>query len=214
MTPTFDDTELLLRRALDSVSEPGTYFSSDEYLALRSQAAQAFQRIGTSLELFFDVVRGLADGSCLGYPNIGGVLSFPRRHLHSRSIDDIPAASRRDLDASFKDTFYLGLLSHFVLRTFPTRGEMDRVQVDALLSKWFPSSLVADQMMKQYSIDINNLPERIYLWHFANYVQPTLRKHFGFGFWRLGKARSFFRNLYFGGARLGMEFDLMTRTSA
>jgi hypothetical protein len=65
--------------------------------------------------------------------------------------------------------------------------------------------------MNEYSEAANNLPARIFDWYFDEHARSILRESFGLGFWRLGKARSFFKNLYFAGARLGMQFDLATR---
>jgi hypothetical protein len=209
MKPIFDDIELLFRRAMEGVSQPENYFSSEDYVTLRIRTAEAFRQFVVPLEMFFDVVRGVDDGSQFGHSGGGRALSFPSRFLRVSSTKELPIPLPEKVDQLTRSVFFLGLLTHFFLTTFPTRQAIDRVQLDHLLREWFLSSLIADSNMKQYSKGLNDLPERLYKWYFVAYVEPALRTHFGFGFLKLGRARAFFRNLYFGGARLGMLSDLV-----
>lgn len=203
--------ELLYREAIASVSNPGEYFASAEYENLRRQAAAAFARLEVPLEVFFDVIAGRADGSRLAHPGIGAGLSFPSRFLGGRSLKALPGPVQEALDNLIHQNFFLGLVSHFLLHTFPTRSEVERVDIASLLKEWFLSSLIANELMREYSKATNELPRRICEWYFERDVKPVLRGPLRFGFWRVAKARSFFRNLYFAGARLGIQVDLATR---
>ncbi|QEX16146.1 hypothetical protein FRZ44_14380 [Hypericibacter terrae] len=211
MSISYLQAETLFREAISALSSPGVYFSSDEYETLKRQAAEALTGLDTPLEGFFDIVTGSADGGRLGHPGLGAALSFPRRFLRASSLKMLPGATQTASNKLIRQHFYLGLISHFLLRTFPTRSETGRVDVAALLAEWFPSSLVANELMRQYSKDANDLPLRIFEWHFERDTKLVVRGVFGFGFWRTAKAKSFFRNMYFAGARLGMMFDLATR---
>lgn len=207
----FAAAESLYRQALTTVSEPGDYFESDEYRNLISEAAVAYRHLEVHLEAFFDVLHGLSDAARLGHPSFGAGLSFPARFLHVQSSRDLPAPLQGTLDALIRQVFVLGLISHFSIHTFPSRSEALRVDVDHLLQEWLPFSLVSDRTMDDYCFAANNLPTRIFDWHFTVHAKPTLSKVFGLGFWRLAKTRSFLRNLYLAGARFGMHFDLATR---
>jgi len=207
----FPQSESLYRDAVRAVSNPGDYFASPEYETLKRQAAEAFSKLEPGLQPFFDVIRGLGDGAPLGHPGIGAALSFPSRFLRTPSVATLPRPLGDLLDTIVKQAFFLGLATHFSLHTFLTRSAIDKVQVASLLKEWFPFSLMASELLSEYSKEANDLPRRIFEWYFDVHAKPALGGSFGLGFWRLGKARSFFRNLYFAGARLGIQFDLSTR---
>ena len=202
--------ELLYREAIASVSRPGEYFGSAEYQNLRYQAAAAFARLEVPLEVFFDVIAGRADGGRLAHPGIGAALSFPSRFLRTTSLKALPRQVQEAVENLVHQTFFFGLISHFLLRTFPTRSEVERVDIALLLKEWFPSSLIANELMREYSKAVNELPRRIFEWYFEREAEPVLRGLLRFGFWRVAKARSFLRNLYFAGVRLAMQFDTAT----
>ncbi|MBM3118801.1 MAG: hypothetical protein FJ006_04490 [Chloroflexi bacterium] len=108
------------------------------------------------------------------------------------------------------DTFFLGLVCHLFLNKFPTRDNVDRVDTQALVNAWIPESLVADAIMKAYNKDLNMLPLRIFEFHYRTKIEPVLNKQLKMGFWSRAKCRSYFRNLFFSGARFCMLFDLAT----
>jgi len=207
MNSAFPKTEALYRDAVRAVSDPGDYFASDEHRELSREAAAAFSAFEPSLPAFFDVVRGLDDGRSLG---IGASMCFPSRFLEKPSTRDLPPSSAELLDDLIQQVFFLGLATHYLLHTFPTRSELPNVHVPSLLQEWARHSLMASTHLRHYSRDANDLPRRIYEWWFDAKAKTNLQRTFHFGFWRLAKTRSFLRNLYFAGASLGMHSDLMT----
>ena len=167
--------ELLYREAIVSVSSPGEYFGSAEYENLRRQAAAAFASLEVPLEVFFDVIAGRADGSRLAHPGIGAALSFPSRFLRETSLKALPRPVQEALDNLMHQNFFFGLVSHFLLNTFPTRSEVEKVDIASLLKEWFPSSLIANELMREYSKAANDLPLRIFEWYFERDAKPVLQ---------------------------------------
>lgn len=207
----FEQVEVLHQEMLRSVTDVKDYFSSEEYHSLRRTAGFAFTRLVPQMEVFLDVVRGVRDGARIGHPGIERALCFPGRFLRSQSTANLPAALKITMDEIIDNVFFLGLLCHFSLHTFPTRGDVHRVALERLFEAWLPESLIADRTMKTYSTSANRLPDRLFESYFVKHIKPTLKTQFKLGFWSLSKSHSFFRNLFFAGARLGMHFDMMTR---
>jgi len=83
--------------------------------------------------------------------------------------------------------------------------------LDSLVHEWIAKAELADRVMETYSKEANELPLRIFESYFTSKIEITLKQQFKFGFLELSKCRSYFRNLFFSGALLGMLFDSMTK---
>jgi len=210
-TNKFEQLIILYEGTIRSVTDPQEYFSSDEYHRLKQLVHIVFDKVKLKCEIFLGIVRGSNKGSEIGHPGIERALCFPSRFLKESSTATLPTALRVAIDDIIEDTFFLGLVCHLFLWKFPTRGNVERVNMDTLVHTWGLNALVADNMMKTYSKDLNELPRRVFESYFSSKIEPTLKKQFKLGFWNLGKCHSYFRNLFFSGALLGMQFDLTTR---
>jgi hypothetical protein len=193
------------------VSDPQDYFSSEEHHKLSHLAEVVFNKVKPKCEIFIGITEGLGEGSELGRPGIERALCFPKRFLNEPSTDALSNELRVMIDGIIRGTFFLGLMCHLFLWVFPTRDDVKRVNMDDLVYNWALEALIADVKMKEYSKDLNELPLRLFESYFNSTIKPALKKQLRLGFWTLGKCHSYFRNLFFSGARLGMQFDLMTK---
>jgi len=207
----FKQITALYENTIKSVSHPQDYFSSDEYYSSKKLGSMVFDRVKSKCQIFLGIVQGSNKGYEIGFPDIERALCFPARFLKEVSTANLPDALREDIDEIIEDTFFLGLICHLFLNTFPTRGDVERVNMDTLVHAWGLKALVADMMMKTYSKELNELPLRVFESYFNSKIKPPLKKQFKLGFWNLGKCHSYFKNLFFSGALLGMHFDLMTK---
>ncbi len=188
-----------------------SYLSSAEYQDTISLAKSIYKRVEPLCETFLNVVKGLDDGSTLGIADYDKAMNFPRRFLKLPSITSLPQSQRVMLEATLEEAFLLGLLFHLISWTFPTRKQLDRVNTDTLLQLWALEALVADTKMKQYNKELSKIPELCFESFYETQIQPKLREMLKMGFWTRSKCRSFFNNLFFAGARLGMHWDLCTK---
>ncbi len=211
MATSFEEFAELYKSTVSSVTDPQDYFSSDEYHELKRSAKLVFKKVKPKCDTFIGIVKGLKKGTEIGSPGIERALCFPKRFLNEPSTATLPHTLRETVNDIIEDTFFLGLMCHLFLNKFPTRDNVDRVDMQTLVNAWAPESLVADTMMKAYNKDLNMLPLRIFEFYHGTKIEPVLKKQLKMGFWSRAKCRSYFRNLLFSGARLGMLFDLATQ---
>jgi len=209
-THEFESIDILYKDIIRTVTEPQNYFSSEEYHVLKQLAYMVFDKVKSKCDLFLGIVRGTNKGNEIGHPGIERAMCFPSRFLKKPSTIDLPDTLRMLIDDVIDSTFYLGLISHLYLHTFPTRSNVERIDIDNLIYKWGLQALIADRLMKTYSKKANDLPRRVFESYYYSKIEPILKKQLKVGFWIRGQCRSYLRNLFFSGARLGMLFDLMT----
>ena len=195
----------------ESVGLDPSYLSSSEYQATIRLAELIYERVQPLCETFLSVVKGLDDGSTLHITDYNKVMNFPNRFLKVPSINSLPQNQNVVLEATLEEAFLLGLLFHLIAWTFPTRNHLDRVNTDLLRQSWALEALVADTKMKQYNKELHNLPELCSKWFYETQIQTRLKDVFKVGFWTRSKWQSFFNNLFFAGARLGLYWDLGTK---
>ena len=202
--------ESLYRGSICSVTDPGDYFKSQEYRDLSSEASRVFVRLHPQCQAFLDIVRGQAMNLQVD-PEIQRAFCFSARFLKGPSAD-LPIDLYLVLDRILGEAFYMGLLSHLFLTKVPTRT-VEGVDYDKLTEDWMPRALVADRLLKRYSADLDNLPPRVFESYYRAHVRAFLRKQLGVGFWNTGRCHSYFRNLFFSGTYLGLQYDLHTDSS-
>lgn len=196
---------------IKAIANRQDYFSSDEYSKEKRLAKVVFDKVKPKCEIFIAMVEGPIGGSEIGKPEIERVMCFPMRFLNQPSTATMPDALRVTIEDVIEETFFLGLRCYLFLWTFPTRAEVQRVNMDALFHMWLPDALVADMKMKTYNKELHGLPARVFEFYYSSKIERALKEQFRLGFWKRSKCRSYFGNLFFSGARLGMYFDLMTK---
>ncbi|MFC2010614.1 hypothetical protein ACFLVU_02580 [Chloroflexota bacterium] len=206
----FKQVTTLYESTIRLVTDPQDYFSSDEYYSLKHLAYLVFEKVRMKCAIFLGIARGSNKGQDIGLPGIERALCFPARFLKEQSTTTPPDTTRVAIDDIIENTFFLGLMCHLFLNKFPTRGNVEQVNMDTLVRTWGPKALVADMTLKTYGRELNDLPLRVFESYFTS-VKPILKKRLKLGLWKAGKCHSYFRNLFFSGALLGMHFDLMTK---
>lgn len=150
--------------------------------------------------------------ACFGkpYKNVPSeTLSFPDLFMKQelRKANFLLQELRSLIDTSFD----LGLLYHLFCNQFPTRSNLNRVDFNKLFAQWAPKSLVADVLSRDYDEGNKQFPSTIQRVFFEVRIEPFLKKQLKLGFWTRGKTRSWFRNVFFAGVRLGLLYDLQTK---
>ena len=170
----FKQITTLYENTVRLVTDPQDYFSSDEYYNLKQLANLVFERVKMKCAIFLGVVRGLNKGQDMGLPGIESALCFPARFLKEPSTATLPHALTVAINDIIENTFFLGLMSHLFLNTFPTRGNVKQVNMDTLVHTWGLKALVADMTLKTYSRDLNDLPLRVFEYYFTSSIEPTI----------------------------------------
>ena len=209
---TFDQAVALYVDAVKAVTIPEAheYFSSGEYHDKKKLAKIVFGNVRSKCEMFIAMVEGLIEGSEIGFPEIERGMCFPRRFLKQTSTAALPDALRVTIDTIIEQTFFLGLMCHLFLAEYPTRADVEQVNMETLFHKWVPQALVADRHLKGYGRHLNELPTRAFESYYNRTIQPALKGQFRLGFWNRTRCESYFNNLFSSGVVLGMYFDLMT----
>ena len=183
------------------VQAAGIDTADESYRRACQLAADVFQKVSPIRKRFVD--------ACLGtpYESIPSAsLSFPDRFLRKNFSRDSRVGVT--LRALIEEVFDLGLMYHLIYKTFPTRDQLETVEVEALFERWAPESLVADFEYREYDRDQKRLPSKIHKICFLRKVEPILKVQLQMGYWRRMMAASFFRNAFFAGAHLGLMYDL------
>lgn len=211
ITINFEQIVALYIETARSIRDPGEYLESAEYQEAHQLAKIVFDEVKPLCYVFFGLVKGLTNSSeLLRWPNYSKVMCFPERFLKRPSITHLPQSLRATLDAILEGSFFLGLLFHLFSWRQPTRAEKEKVNMQELHNRWIPETLVADTRMKQYNQEFHGIPKLLFTSYYDAYIHPALKEQFGLGFWTRAKCRSYFGNLFFSGARLGMVWDVST----
>lgn len=188
------------------------FFQSNGFAAKKSLAKQIHHLTVPEVEVFLNVVKGLAPGTVIGLPE-NTKMCFPRRFLKKNSIEKSPYGILRllELGKRIDSTFYLGFAYHEIFTGFPTRNDIaEKVDIELLFEKYYPDTLIASIILREYYKSTNEgLAEHV----FESYYKETegfLREDLKLGFVRRTLCQSFLRNLYLSGALLGMRLDLTT----
>lgn len=207
----FEQLSILYEENVKAVANNEEYFSSDAYSEEKRLAELVFGKVKSKCEIFLAMVKGPIGDSGIGNLGIERFMCFPMRFLSQPSTATMTGALRVTIEDVIEETFFLGLRCHLGLWRFPTRSDMQRVNMDTLFDIWIQDALVSTAMMRTYSKECRGVPTRLFEYFYSSTVEPTLKEQFRLGFFKRSRCRWFFSNLFFTGASLGMRFDLMTK---
>ncbi len=162
-------------------------------------------------EAFLAVVKGLQSPMILGRSEVG-IWCFASRFMDISSTAQLPSAARGSLQTTLDMTFYVGLMSHLLSYTFPTRTSVERVDMEVLVVDWALYALVADRT--GLTSDASPVLSLVFEHYWRTAIEPTVRGHCKIGWLGIGKYHSYFRNLFAAGALLGLMFDMRTREAS
>lgn len=157
---------------------------------------------------FLEIVLGNAE-SCYS-PYVSKALCI-NRLLKSNPLEVLPPEVSEIISDRLRETFYLGMLTQLYLMNFPSRDQFRHVDLAGLEQKWEIDAITADIIMGYYGERSNPICMDIWTCHFSKQVQPLLKQHLRIGRFRIGKFKSFFRNLYIAGALLVMDCERATK---
>ena len=92
----------------------------------------------------------------------------------------------------------------------PTRTEDDRVDLEDLFQRLAVDSLAADALGGDYDRGQGGRPSSIAEAWYKQHVESALKRDLRLGLWQRTKAKSWFRNVFWAGLRLGLLYDLST----
>jgi hypothetical protein len=155
---------------------------------------------------FFEIVLGYYSSNDL--PNMTKMF-FPQRFLNLEHLDEQRELILYDI---VKKCFYLGLMYHFLFRSFPTRENIDTVDLVELSNKWCPYTLIADFTMKEYSKEYDGLAETYFnIFYNEQNFKTIIKDNLKVAFLKRGRMYSFFKNIFYCGAMFGMCYYMETK---
>ena len=136
------------------------------------------------------------------------VLFFLSRFLKIRTLNDLAPDDRESIRSLLRDNFLLGLACHLILWASDTRSRVGEISHDRLFRTWTERAGMADMDLRDYNKHQQGVPRAILDAHFWRELQPSLKRTFRVGTWRMGKAQNRLRNQFYSGILLGMVADL------
>lgn len=115
-----------------------------------------------------------------------------------------------DLALLFELIFLAGVFVHYGLYQYPTRDDLSQVDIRSLQKKWAPAAIDADQQLRSYAQDFEQLPSVIAKALYQRRVEPFLESRVEIGWSKRSRVESFVNNLFFAGILLAMMADLET----
>jgi len=170
-------------------------------------AQRAREEAHTLISHFVTLIAGFLDG-VWGEPQEGMVtVNFPSRFMGSTSSFVTP-----QLRCHLESTYLAGIVTHYLLTTFPNRANVDRSDILELKERYRIIAVAADRMMRGYDRENDRLPSKFAKLLFRRRVAPFLKTSLGFGWHKRAKAESFFLNIFFAGVLLAFMADLELAT--
>ena len=180
---------------------------TDDFMLKKKTSNSVFERLKPLGESFVGLVKGLSPGLTGPEGVVRAILCFFPKFLGVQCISDLPDHKAKQLSCVIDQTFFLGLASHLILFNHPSRHVISGLDTNRLYKKFLEVSGRADAALRPYSRDLHGMPEDIFQVQFARQVEPLMKREFCIGFWKMGKVRSHFRNLFFAGTILGVLAD-------
>ncbi len=207
----FEQLSILYEKNVKVMANRKEYFSSDAYSEAKRLAELVFDKVKPKCEIFLAMVKGPIGDSGIGKPELERFMCFPMRFLNQPSTATMSNALRVTIEGAIEETLLLGLRCHLGVTRFPTRSDVQRVNLDTLFNMWIPDVSASTVRMRTYSKEYRGAPTRLFEYFYSSRVDPALKERFRLGFWKRSRCRWFFSNLFFAGASLGMHCDLMTK---
>jgi hypothetical protein len=180
---------------------------TEDFIQKKSESEQVFQCLRPLGESFLNLVKGFSPGVSNAERAVRGVLCFFPKFFRVGSISQLPSSTSAQLSDATDETHLLGLASHLILFNHPHRHRIESVDKVYLYSKFLEVCGAADAEMRSYNKDVHGIPEAVFQDQFREAVEPMLKNDLKIGFWKMGKLRSHFRNIFFAGTILGVLAD-------
>ncbi len=180
---------------------------SDEYIQKRQQIENEYSVLELCSNRFLSLVFGRDPGHTVVEQAAGASLCFFSRVFGVATVDGFPAPIAEALTTSLRDTFFLGMASHFVLQNHPSRSRINEVQVNVLFEEFLRESISAEMKMRSYIKAANNIPKDIFEVQYGT-IEPMIKNDLRVGFWKRGKVRSNYNNVFCSGILLPMLAEL------
>lgn len=204
----FDNAIMFYEEVLSQLPSYRERLSSQEHAKNKTVARKVFEKVASKCEIFLDIVRGESRHNYINFEPI----CFPRRFLNISSTSQLSNDLKISAEEMLSNIFYLGLAYHLLFMTFPTRANIDKVDLNVLFEKWLPNALVADIQLRPYAKQASDYPNIFFNCYYEkNNIEQYLKKKFKVGYFKRGKCRSNLKNLFFCGALLGLMCDLETK---
>lgn len=185
---------------------------SEEYRERRDANLRAFPVVLEISEPFLRSTKDIEAANNISIPDYGKAICFPYRFLGKPSTSSLPTQEGAQLSNTLDDIFFAGLNFHFFWATFPTRKEYKNINTEALMGKWLLDALVADKIMgKFYRGEGGQMANNLFDIRYSSTCEPFLKKDIRVGFFKRGMCKAFFRNIYWAGALLGVQYDMATK---
>jgi hypothetical protein len=190
----------------------GHILPSEEYQQRQDASLSALPLLINIAKPFLNSAKSLDRANEIPIPNYGQAICFPSRFLGKSSIDELPNQVSEKLSNAIDIIFFSGLKFHLFWATFPTRKEYKNVHAENLKSQWLLEAILSDQTMKNfYTGEGGAMSKDIFEKYYTNHCLGLLKNDLKIGFFKRGICKSFFRNIYWAGALLGVQYDMATK---
>ncbi|OGW38579.1 MAG: hypothetical protein A2Y97_13160 [Nitrospirae bacterium RBG_13_39_12] len=197
---------------LRSVYDIEHIISSAEYRERCEYTLHAYPLVMNISKSFLKATKDIEEAHNIPIPDYGKAICFPYRFLRKPSVSTMQGQGGEKLSNALDEIFFTGLNFHFFWSTFPTRKEYQNVDVDALKSKWLLEALLADKTMGRfYQGQGGQMANNIFAVRYSTTCEPLLKEEIKISFFKRGMCKSFFRNIYWAGALLGVQYDMATK---
>ena len=183
---------------------------TDDFIEKKSESEQVYEYLSPLGESFLSLIKGLSVGATGTERVVQSVLCFFPKFFSVETISQLPESTASQLSDAIDQTHFLGLASHLILFNYPHRHAIESLDRNQLYYKFLEVSGKADAEMRPYNRNVNGIPEAVFQEQFSKTVEPLLKNELKVGFWKMGKLRSHFRNIFFAGTILGVLADTQT----
>lgn len=178
-----------------------------DYIEKLEVSRSSFAALKTIGESYLRLVKGISPGLTRTEDLVSGKVCLFRHVLNVESVAQLPNETGEHAAEILDETFFLGLAGHLILSEHPHRYKIFGMAKEGLYLDFLEASRFADKDMREYNQDLNGLPGDIFKEQCARRVEPLFTREFSVGFWKMGKVRASFRNIFFGGVALGVLSD-------
>jgi predicted Zn finger-like uncharacterized protein len=158
-------------------------------------------------ESYLKLVKGVSTGNNHVENSVSRALCFFPRLIKVETVNNLPPAWAKITNTVIDETFFLGLASHLIISDHPHRYKIYGMEKESLYLDFLKACGSAARDMKEYNRDMKGIPGDIFKEQFARQVEPLFAGEFSIGFWKMGKIRANFKNIFFGGVVLGVLSD-------
>ena len=176
---------------------------SDEFVEKRSELEIEFRALETLSEMFLGLVSGIDRGQSAIEQAAATSLCFFSRLFGVPTVNDLPPPFGARLSEALRDSFYLGMASHFVLTNHQRRAQVGELDLDILYNTFLVESISAELKMSAYNRSSNNIPRDVFTVQYET-IETIVKDGLGVGFWKRGKVRSNYYNVFCSGILLPM----------